>query len=117
MRSETGGYTVSRSVRASSRFALSFLLASSAVCITNAGARADDAATLQRLEAKIQQLEERQENEIKTLQAEVKRLRKQKLVATAAASPPPAAEPPRSALLPPGLPPPAVPAKVPMTYD
>ncbi|MGC1664971.1 MAG: porin [Bradyrhizobium sp.] len=87
------------------------------MCITNAGARADDAATLQRLEAKIQQLEERHENEIKTLQAEVKRLRKQKLVATAAASPPPAAEPPRSALLPPGLPPPAVPAKVLMTYD
>ena len=117
MRSETGGYTVSRSVRASSRFALSFLLASSAVCITNAGARADDAATLQRLEAKIQQLEERHENEIKTLQAEVKRLRKQKPVATAAAAPSPATEPPRSALLPPGLPPPAVPAKVLMTYD
>ena len=117
MRSETGGDTVSRSVRASSRFALSFLLASSAVCITNAGARADDAATLQRLEAKIQQLEERHENEIKTLQAEVKRLRKQKPVATAAAAPSPATEPPRSALLPPGLPPPAVPAKVLMTYD
>ncbi|MGA9952798.1 MAG: hypothetical protein WBQ22_06110, partial [Bradyrhizobium sp.] len=61
------------------------------MCITNAGARADDAATLQRLEAKIQQLEERHENEIKTLQAEVKRLRKQKPVATAAASPPPVA--------------------------
>ena len=66
---------------------------------------------------RFQQLEERHENEIKTLQAEVKRLRKQKPVATAAAAPSPATEPPRSALLPPGLPPPAVPAKVLMTYD
>jgi phosphate-selective porin OprO and OprP len=118
MRSEVGGDTVSRGVRVASRFALSFLLAASVVCVTNAGARADDAVALQRLEAKIQQLEERHEHEIKTLQAEIKRLRRQKPVATAAATPRPrAAEPPRSALLPPGLPPPAVPAKVLMTYD
>ena len=87
------------------------------IWLVSGSARADDSATLQKLEAHLQQLEERHESEIKALQAEIKRLRKQKPVATAAAVPPPAAEPPKSSILPPGLPPPAVPAKVLMTYD
>ena len=55
---------------------LSVLACASVSLRHDAGARADDAAALQRLEAKIQQLEERHEHEIKTLQAEIKRLRK-----------------------------------------
>ncbi|HSZ95992.1 MAG TPA: hypothetical protein VK767_06740, partial [Bradyrhizobium sp.] len=81
-------------------------------------ARADDSATLQKLEAHLQQLEERHENEIKALQAEIKRLRKEKpATTTVAARRPPTTEPPPSSILPPGLPPPATPAKVLMTYD
>jgi phosphate-selective porin OprO/OprP len=100
----------------STRLNLSALFVSGAVWIASTTARAEDAVTLQRLEAKIQQLEARHENEIKSLQAEIRRLRKQKPVAAAAVQPP-AAEPPRSSLLPPGLPAPATPAKVLMTYD
>src|ERR1700752_4128936 len=92
----------------STRLNLSALFVSGAVWIASTSARAEDAVTLQRLEAKIQQLEARHENEIKTLRAEIRRLRKQKPAAAAAVQPP-AAEPPRSSLLPPGLPPPATP--------
>ena len=80
------------------------------------GLRAEDAVTLGRLEAKLQELEARHEGEIKTLQAEIRRLRRQKPVAVVAAQPP-AAERPPSTILPAGLPPPALPAKVLMTYD
>jgi phosphate-selective porin OprO/OprP len=68
------------------------------------------------LEAKIQQLEERHENEIKALQAEIRRLRRQK-PETVAAAPSPPVEQPRSSTAPSGVPSPALPAKVLMTYD
>jgi phosphate-selective porin OprO/OprP len=110
--------------RALAGHAFAILIASGVICCTTAPARADDAAALQRLEAKIQQLEDRHESEIKTLQAEVRRLRKEKPAAVVAARPasvqPVAAAaglPQASPLLPPGLPPPATPAKVLMTYD
>src|SRR3984957_15454919 len=117
MSSEIGGNTATSRVRASAKYASSIFIASSMIWSVSGSARADDSATLQKLEAHLQQLEERHENEIKALQAEIKRLRRQKPVATAAAVPPPAAEPPKSSILPPGLPPPATPAKVLMTYD
>ena len=110
--------------RALAGHAFAILIASGVICCTTAPARADDAAALQRLEAKIQQLEDRHESEIKTLQAEIRRLRKEKPAAVSAAHPagvqPVAAAaglPQASPLLPPGLPPPATPAKVLMTYD
>ena len=115
MSSKIGGDTAPRGVRASAKYASSIFIASSVIWLVSASARADDSAALQKLEAHLQQLEERHESEIKALQAEIKRLRKQK-PATVAATQPPAAEQPRSALLPPGLPPPATPAKVLMTY-
>jgi phosphate-selective porin OprO/OprP len=76
----------------------------------------EDAATLERLEAHIQRLEERHQSEIKALQAEIRQLRRQK-PATVAATQPPPAEPPRSATAPSGVSGPALPAKVLMTYD
>ena len=117
MSSEIGGNTATLRLRASAKCASSIFIASSMIWSVSGSARADDSATLQKLEAHLQQLEERHENEIKALQAEIKRLRRQKPVATAAAAPSPAAEPPKSSILPPGLPPPATPAKVLMTYD
>jgi phosphate-selective porin OprO/OprP len=76
----------------------------------------EDAATLERLEAHIQRLEERHQSEIKALQAEIRQLRRQK-PATVAATQPPPAEQPRSATAPSGVLGPALPAKVLMTYD
>jgi len=96
---------------------VSVLLASTPLATVSTSARAEDAAALQRLEAKIQQLEERHENEIKNLQAEIKRLRKQKPAASVATAELHPREQAASPLLPPGLPPPATPAKVLMTYD
>src|SRR5579871_225536 len=119
MSSKIRGDAASRPVRSPVRTASSLLIASSVICLAATGARADDTAALQRLEAKMQELETRHENEIKTLQAEIKRLRKEKPApASVAARRPPVAEPPTpSSILPPGLPPPATPAKVLMTYD
>jgi phosphate-selective porin OprO/OprP len=76
----------------------------------------EDAATLERLEAHIQRLEERHQSEIKALQAEIRQLRRQK-PATVAGTQAPPAEQPRSATAPSGVPGPALPAKVLMTYD
>jgi hypothetical protein len=57
------------------------LVASTGMVILSAtSAAADDTAAFQRLEAKIQQLETRHENEIKALQAEIRRLRREKPV-------------------------------------
>jgi phosphate-selective porin OprO/OprP len=82
----------------------------------SAAAGTEDAATLQRLEAQIQRLEARHESEIKTLQAEIRRLRRQK-PATVAASQTPSADQPRPSTAPYGAAGPALPAKVLMTYD
>jgi phosphate-selective porin OprO and OprP len=76
----------------------------------------EDAATLERLEAHIQRLEERHQSEIKALQAEIRQLRRQK-PATVAGTQAPPAEQPRSATAPSGVSGPALPAKVLMTYD
>ena len=93
------------------------LVASTGMVILSAtSAAADDTAAFQRLEAKIQQLETRHENEIKALQAEIRRLRREKPVSAAATLPPPAQPQPSSAP-PSGIPAPALPAKILMTYD
>ena len=93
------------------------LVASTGMVILSAtSAAADDTAAFQRLEAKIQQLETRHKNEIKALQAEIRRLRREKPVSAAATLPPPAQPQPSSAP-PSGIPAPALPAKVLMTYD
>jgi phosphate-selective porin OprO/OprP len=69
----------------------------------------------------VQRLEARHESEIKALQAEIRRLRRQKGetekpgTVTATRSPP--ADQPRSSTAPSGVPSPALPAKVLMTYD
>ena len=117
MRSEIRDEAISASARAQGRWIRSILLASASLWIVSARASADDAAALQRLEAKIQQLEERHESEIKSLQAEVRRLRKQKPATVPAAMQSPAMEQPRPSTTPYGLPAPALPAKVLMTYD
>ena len=79
-------------------------------------AYAEETATLQRLELQLQRLEERHESEIKALQAEIRRLRRQK-PATVAVVERPLADQPRSSTAPYGVPGPALPAKVLMTYD
>ena len=110
-------HIISGRARASTSHGRSILLASTSIFIVSAtGAAAEDTAALQRLEAKIQQLEERHENEIKALQAEIRRLRRQK-PETVAAAPSPPVEQPRSSTAPSGVPSPALPAKVLMTYD
>jgi phosphate-selective porin OprO/OprP len=103
--------------RATARCGLSILLASSSIWLgSGALAGTEDAATLERLEAHIQRLEERHQSEIKALQAEIRQLRRQK-PATVAGTQAPPAEQPRSATAPSGVPGPALPAKVLMTYD
>jgi phosphate-selective porin OprO and OprP len=117
MRRKIGRHIISGRARASTSHGRSILLASTSIFIVSAtGAAAEDTAALQRLEAKIQQLEERHENEIKALQAEIRRLRRQK-PETVAAAPSPPVEQPRSSTAPSGVPSPALPAKVLMTYD
>ena len=64
----------------------------------------------------MQRLEARHESEIKALQAEIRRLRRQK-PETVTATHPPSADQPRSSTAPSGVPAPALPAKVLMTYD
>jgi phosphate-selective porin OprO and OprP len=94
------------------------LVASTGMVILSAtSAAADDTAAFQRLEAKIQQLEARHENEIKALQAEIRRLRREKPVRAAETQSPPANNQPQSSTAPYGGPGPALPAKVLMTYD
>jgi phosphate-selective porin OprO/OprP len=117
MRSEIRGNIVA------TRFASSVLLALAAIWMVSTSVRADDAAALQRLETRLHELEQRHENEIKTLQAEIRRLRKEKPTGVTAAAPSPATQrpqaagPPPSSILPGGPPSPALPAKVLLTYD
>src|ERR1700691_55503 len=102
--------------RAFANRGVAILLASTGTCLMNAApACADDTVTLQRLEAHIQQLEERHQSEIKALQAEIRQLRRQKPAAVAATQTPPT-DPQRSTA-PSGVLSPALPAKVLMTYD
>jgi phosphate-selective porin OprO and OprP len=104
------------STRAFANRAVAIVLASAGICWMNAApARADDTVTLQRLEAHIQQLEERHQSEIKALQAEIRQLRRQK-PATVAATQTPPIDPQRSTA-PSGVLSPTLPAKVLMTYD
>jgi phosphate-selective porin OprO and OprP len=107
----------SAKAHASATYGRSILLISSAVFVlSTTGAVAEDTAALQKLAAKIQRLQERHENEIKALQAEIKRLRGEKPVRTAATQPA-SADQPRPSAAPSGVPGPALPAKVLMTYD
>jgi phosphate-selective porin OprO and OprP len=104
------------STRAFANRGVAIVLASAGICLINAApARADDTVTLQRLEAHIQQLEERHQSEIKALQAEIRQLRRQK-PATVAATQTPPIDPQRSTA-PSGVLSPTLPAKVLMTYD
>lgn len=117
MRSKFCNNFISAKARASLSCAVSVLLASTSLWLLSAtGAAADDAAVLQKLEAKIQQLEERHESEIKALRAEIRRLRRQK-PETVTATHAPSADQPRPSTAPSGVPSPALPAKVLMTYD
>src|ERR1700691_3520663 len=115
MSSEIGGNTATSRVRASAKYGSSIFIASSMIWLVSGSARADDSAMLQKLEAHLQQLEERHESEIKALQAEIKQLRRQKPAAVAATQTPPT-DPQRSTA-PSGVLSPALPAKVLMTYD
>ena len=117
MRSEICDDLAAAKARTHARRGISILVFSTCVWMTSAAsARADDTATLQRLEAQIQRLEARHESEIKALQAEIRRLRRQK-PETVAVTQPPAPDQPRSSTAPSGVPAPALPAKVLMTYD
>jgi len=79
MRLEIFGDLACAKARTHARYGISILLASTSVWMPGgASASADDTATLQRLEAQIQRLEARHESEIKALQAEIRRLRRQK---------------------------------------
>jgi phosphate-selective porin OprO/OprP len=96
---------------------VAIVLASTGIWLMSAApGRAEETVTLQRLEAHIQQLEERHQSEIKALQAEIRQLRRQK-PATVAATQTPSADQPRSSTAPYGVPGPALPPKVLMTYD
>ena len=116
MRSEFCGDRAFAKARAHARCGISLLVASTGAWVMAASARADDTSTLQRLEAKIQQLEQRHESEIKVLQAEIRKLRRQK-PETASTTQSPPVDQPRSSTAPSGIPGPALPAKVLMTYD
>jgi hypothetical protein len=70
MRSEFSSGVVPAKVRLFARCGVSILLATTGIGLMyGATARAEDAATLQKLEAQIQRLEERHQNEIKALRA------------------------------------------------
>ena len=117
MRSEICDDLASTKARAHTRRGISILVVSTCLWIQNAtSASADDTATLQRLETQIQRLEARHESEIKALQAEIRRLRRQK-PETVTATHSPSADQPRPSAAPSGVPAPALPAKVLMTYD
>jgi phosphate-selective porin OprO/OprP len=121
MQSEFSRVIIRTTARAFIRSSVSILLASTGVwLVCGASARAEDAATLQKLETQILRLEERHQNEIKALRAEIRQLRQQKPVTATAAQAPPTAPPPAAAPNPPAFHAalsPALPAKVLMTYD
>ena len=122
MQSKIGGDVALKSARAIAGHASSILVALGMIWLASGSARADDNAALQRLEARMQELEARHESEIKTLQAEIRRLRQQRpataaaaqspATRTAAAPLPAAQQQSASSILPPGLPPPATPAQM-----
>jgi phosphate-selective porin OprO/OprP len=119
MRSEFSSGVVPANMRLFARRGVSILLATTSIGLMyGTTARAEDAATLQKLEAQIQRLEERHQSEIKALRAEIRQLRRQKpptSVAATQAAPPDQPRPPvpafHQALSP------ALPARVLMTYD
>jgi hypothetical protein len=80
MYSKFWGTVVPARVRALTSRGASIVLASTGIWLmTGATVYAEDNnATLQRLEAHIQQLEERHQSEIKALHAEIRQLRRQK---------------------------------------
>ncbi len=109
--------SISVKARAYTGNAVFILLASTSIWIVSVQrAHAEDSAVLKNLEAKIQRLEQRHQSEIKELQAEIRRLRGQKPT-TLAITQPASADQPRSSAAPSGVPAPALPAKVLMTYD
>jgi phosphate-selective porin OprO/OprP len=109
--------TISAKARVYTSYAAIILLVSTSISMMSPQrAHAEDSAALKNLEAKIQRLEQRHQSEIKELQAEIRRLRGQK-PATVATAQPASAEQPRSFAAPSGVPGPALPAKVLMTYD
>jgi phosphate-selective porin OprO and OprP len=117
MRTRSWNDLDSAKASASARHCRSILLVSAGIWLWNAAAAAaDDNAVLLRLETKIKQLEERHESEIKALQAEIRRLRRERPASAAATQMPPTDQP-RSPVAPSGIPAPALPAKVLMTYD
>jgi phosphate-selective porin OprO/OprP len=101
---------------------LMVVMSGSAWALSAVPAVADD-AQIQKLEAEIQKIEARHQAEIRTLQAEIRQLRKERPAATApatrqagqSAAPAPAGQ--LASQGPPGVPVPALPAKVLMTYD
>jgi phosphate-selective porin OprO/OprP len=117
---ELGAGALAARLSAVGRRGLFILIASASVgawCGT--AARAED-TQLQKLEAEIQRMEARHQAEIKSLQTEIRLLRRQK-PATAAATQAPARQTISQALpgqpAPSGVPVPQLPAKVLMTYD
>ncbi len=119
MRSEFSSGVVPQRMRLFTRRGVSILLATTSIGLMyGAAARAEDAATLQKLEAQIQRLEERHQSEIKALRAEIRQLRRQKPPTSVAATQAPPPDQPR-----PPVPAfhqvlsPALPARVLMTYD
>jgi phosphate-selective porin OprO/OprP len=118
------GIIARTNVAATLKLSILAVVASGSTWILSAApAAAADDVQIQRLEAEIQKIEERHEAEIKTLQAEIRQLRRERPAATAAATrqagqsaaPTPAGQ--LASQGPPGVPAPALPAKVLMTYD
>jgi phosphate-selective porin OprO/OprP len=116
MYSKFWGTVVPARVRAFTSRGASIVLASTGIWLmTGATVYAEDTATLQRLEAHIQQLEERHQSEIKALHAEIRQLRRQKPATVATTETPPVNQ--QHPLAPTGVLSPALPPKVLMTYD
>ncbi|HZE55891.1 MAG TPA: porin [Bradyrhizobium sp.] len=119
MRSEFSSGVARQKMRVFTRRGVAILLATTSIgMVCRSPARAEDAATLQKLEAQMQRLEERHQNEIKALRAEIRQLRRQKPPTSVAATQAPPTDQPR-----PPVPAfhqvlsPALPARVLMTYD
>src|SRR5580692_1682400 len=116
MYSKLWGTLVPARMRAFASRGASVVLASTGIWLmTGATVYAEDTATLQRLEAHMQQLEERHQSEIKALQAEIRQLRRQKPATVATTETPPVNQ--QHPLAPTGVLSPALPPKVLMTYD
>jgi phosphate-selective porin OprO and OprP len=116
MYSKFWGTVVPARVRAFTSRGASIVLASTGIWLmTGATVYAEDTATLQRLEAHIQQLEERHQSEIKALHAEIRQLRRQNPATVATTETPPVNQ--QHPLAPTGVLSPALPPKVLMTYD